>query len=332
MIRYITPVRKPASGSTVAAVYAQIRREFGIMGEPLILHSPLPDLLAGVWCSFREAILAGTTPRRVKEAVAVAVSRVNSCPYCVDAHSIMLRAASSDAAPAIQHGDTGRIADPQIRAAVEWASAPGHPEPFGPEAAPEMIGTAVWIHYINRMVSVFLSETLLWFRSDPAGLRTLSERAGAWFFAPLVRRPLPSGASLDLVPRLPLPPDMSWAAGSPAVSQAFAAFAGAVDRHGSRILSQEARSCIASIIDSGDTERARTFSSAGEPAGIPVEDRAAVRLALTVAIAPHRVPESEVEEFRALHPSPEDLLALLAWSSFAAARRAGRSLSGSAQS
>jgi AhpD family alkylhydroperoxidase len=336
MIRYIRPVRRPAPGSNVAAIYAQMKREFGILGEPLVLHSPLPDLLAGVWCSFREAILAGSKPRRVKEAVAVAVSRLNRCPYCVDAHSIMLRAASSPAAAAaIQNGETGRIVDPEIRAVVEWASAAGRPgsgtsnPPFGLEGAPEIIGTAVWIHYINRIVSVLLNERLLWFRSDPAGLRTLSERMGGWVFAPLVRRPLLPGASLEFIPRLPLPADMGWAAGSFPIASAFAAFAASVEIHGARVLSPAARSYVTSAVaawDAGDPGLIPPCLK--EPAGVPEEDWAAVRLAVMIAIMPYRVGDAEVTQFRAGRPSQEELLGLLAWASFAAARRVGRLLTG----
>ena len=40
----------------------------------------------------RESELVGSIPREEKEAIAACISQLNRCPYCVDAHTIMLRA------------------------------------------------------------------------------------------------------------------------------------------------------------------------------------------------------------------------------------------------
>ena len=76
----------------MAGVYAQIRQDFGRIVEPFVLHSPLPELLAGVWMACRETELVGIVPRVVKETVAASVSQLNQCQYCVDAHTIILSA------------------------------------------------------------------------------------------------------------------------------------------------------------------------------------------------------------------------------------------------
>ncbi len=93
MVKYIWPVRPSSSDDVVAAVYRQIRRDFGVLREPLTLHSPHPRLLAGAWAAFRETVLVGQVPRERKEAVAAVISDLNRCPYCVDAHTMMLDAA-----------------------------------------------------------------------------------------------------------------------------------------------------------------------------------------------------------------------------------------------
>ena len=46
MIRYLTPVRDRVAHGLVAAVYRQIKRDFGMLAEPYTLHSPVPELLA----------------------------------------------------------------------------------------------------------------------------------------------------------------------------------------------------------------------------------------------------------------------------------------------
>ena len=92
-IKYLNPVKEKASNPLVEEVYAQIKRDFGKIVEPFSVHSSFPKLLAGVWMASRESELVGVVPRSYKEAVAATVSVLNSCPYCVDAHSIMLYAA-----------------------------------------------------------------------------------------------------------------------------------------------------------------------------------------------------------------------------------------------
>jgi AhpD family alkylhydroperoxidase len=63
--------------------------------EPFVVHSSSPQLLAGYWAASRETTLAGIVPRAQKESVSPAVSKVNQCPYCVDAHTMMLMAAGN---------------------------------------------------------------------------------------------------------------------------------------------------------------------------------------------------------------------------------------------
>jgi AhpD family alkylhydroperoxidase len=101
VIRYIKPVPSRSARGVVQEVYRQIKGEFGTLGEPLTLHSPLPALLAGLWCSFRESLVAGVARRDVKEAVAVGVSRLNECPYCIDAPAVLLRATRAHEAAAM---------------------------------------------------------------------------------------------------------------------------------------------------------------------------------------------------------------------------------------
>ncbi len=113
-IKYIKPAPHHSSERTIQAVYEQIKQDFGALVEPFTLHSSLPSLLAGVWMACRETEVVGRVPRELKEAVASTVSRVNKCPYCVDAHTIMLNATGNNT--------------------VAYAIAPGTSLKFLPEA------------------------------------------------------------------------------------------------------------------------------------------------------------------------------------------------------
>ncbi len=333
MIRYVRPVSSRAARGLVKEIYGQIMGEFGTLGEPLTLHSPQPALLAGVWCSFRESLVAGLVPRALKEIAAVSISRLNQCPYCADAHSVMLRAAEGhEAASRIRNGSQAEISDQKQRAVAEWALATRAPgakilsrPPFSTSEAPEFIGTAVWMHYINRMSKIFLGKTLIPLKSDLMGLRSLAERLGGWYFAGPVRRVRVSGTSLRLLPQKKLPADLSWASPSPAIAQAFAAFADAAETAGAEALVPEVRESV--------IETVSTWNGTDPPLELSwLEDRLArqnstsrppLRLALLAALAPDRIVEGIVQDFQARIPGDEKLLGAIAWSSFAAARRIG---------
>ncbi len=341
MIRYIRPVPENAARGVVREIYEQIRSELGILGEPLTLHSPLPELLAGLWCSFRESVVAGRASRAMKEVVAVCVARLNECPYCADAHTVFLRATRShEAAGLLRRGNEARISDQQLRSAAEWAMATLTPaarilkaQPFSLLEAPEFIGTAVWMHYINRMSTVFLRRNLIPLTANPFGFRSLVERMGGRYFAGAIRHAWKPGASLRLLPDLAIPEDLSWASPSPAIARAFAALAAAAEEAGTRAVPPDARECVLERIAAwkgADPGLSRSWIDAAV-GRLEGDSRSSAQLALLAALSPHRLGRSEVVDFRARFPEDGSILATTAWGSFAAARRIGSWLKSSCQ-
>ncbi|HYK90665.1 MAG TPA: alkylhydroperoxidase [Acidobacteriota bacterium] len=333
MIRYVKPVRSSAARGIVAQVYREIKHEFGTLGEPLTLHSPIPDLLVGVWSAFRECLLSGQAPRELKEAVAVTVSRLNRCPYCIDAHSIMLHAAAAHStAGAIQSNRDNEIEDERMRSIVAWAAAtrtPGHPillsHPFDSQDAPELIGTAVWVHYINRMVHVFLNKKLVPISSNLFGIREAAERAGGWYFARFVRRARQRAGPGIEIPGRGLPEDLKWSAAAHPIARAFGIFAAATDAAGAATLPAEVRACVLERLakwDGADPGLDRSWLE------LPVrtlssEHKPRARLALLGAFAPYQIDGDVIREFRSRQAFDQELLGCLAWASFAAARTIG---------
>ena len=185
MTKYIQPVKPGSATGLVADVYGQIKEDFGKIAEPFLIHSPYPELLAGVWMVCRETELVGEVPREIKEAVAAAVSKANQCPYCVDAHTIMLSASGEKkTAQAISNEQYESIPDGKMRLIVEWALATNTPTsptlrspPFSRQEAPEIIGTAVFYHYMNRMAKVLLGDTPL--PSNQSWLKNFLKHIGA---------------------------------------------------------------------------------------------------------------------------------------------------------
>src|SRR5262245_56568052 len=137
-IRYVTAVAPREARGLVAAVYAQLRADFGRVAEPLAVHSPAPELLAGAWGVVRETLLVGRVPRGVKASIAGTVSAVNRCPSCVDVHTMLARAAGYPEAARAVEGVSARAgagardrhvaaldpaAGPRPAALLRWAAA-----------------------------------------------------------------------------------------------------------------------------------------------------------------------------------------------------------------
>ena len=169
-IKYINYIEPSNATGLITDIYTQMKRDFGRVVEPVALHSIIPELLAHNWSVLRETnVVEDKVKRNVKDAIATAVSKINKCPWCVDAHTIMLIGlSSSTVAKAIENENLSLIEDTKMRTIVEWALANRTPSakiinnpPFTFDEAPEIIGTAIYYHYVNKMVSVLLNETPL---------------------------------------------------------------------------------------------------------------------------------------------------------------------------
>jgi len=245
--------------------------------------------------------------------------------------------ADHDAADAILRGEYDRIGDPQLKALVQWVLARATPQatgalppPFAPGEAPEIIGTAIAFHYINRMVNVFLGETFL---PVPAALKGLTRRLfGATVGKRFVSRSVRPGDSLQFVPQAKLPDDLSWAASNPAVAGAFAGFAEVVEAAGDAALPEPVRVLVTDYVQAWHGEAMGLSRRWVEDAVVEVkeEHRAAARLALLTALASYQVDASVVEGFQSHCPDDAQLIAATAWASFTAARHVGTWLQGPA--
>ncbi len=330
-VKYIQPISAGSAKGLVADVYFQIKQEFGSLVEPFTLHSPIPDLLAGAWMAARESQLAGNVRRDLKEAVAATVSKINQCPYCIDAHTIMLKAIGKHkASQAITDGKIDQISDPKMYSMIRWASATRSPEseplfspPFSKEESPEIIGTAVFYHYINRMATILLTETPL--PSSRSWLKKPLKRLASLLFSRAVRRTIPQGESLRFLPEADLPPDLSWSKQVSTIAQAFARFASTIDSIGIQTLSPEVCKLTEEQVETWKGEAPGLSRSwiEQEIRGLNEASHAAGRLTLLTALAPHQVDDAIIRAFQTHFREDEKLLGALAWASFTAARKIG---------
>ena len=228
VIKYVSAVKPSSARGLVAGIYAQVDRDFGRVVEPFQLHSPLPELLAGVWMACRETELVGVVPRTLKEVVAASVSQLNQCSYCVDAHTIMLSASGEGKiANAISKARYKEIKDEKTFSIIQWALATASPRsellrwpPFSKQEAPEFIGTAVFYHYINRMANALLGESPL--PLSQGWLKSPMKSIASQTFSNAINRPKTLGDSLEFLPKTDLPNDLQWAKPSVNIACAYA--------------------------------------------------------------------------------------------------------------
>ncbi len=332
-IRRVSAVRRGPARGLVARVYAQVERDFGMLAPPVSLHAPAAGPLAASWLMLRETLMAtGLVQRAAKEAVATAVSVGNACPYCVQVHSGTLHGLVRAAdAVAIAADRVGSVGDDGLRDVAAWARAGGtagsaarHGLPRPLEQAPELIGVAVTFQYLNRMVHLFLPDSPLP-PTVPAAARGAFLRLFGRLMRPAASRVHRPGDSLDLLPPAALPADLSWAAGSATVAEAFARSAAAIEVAGERSVPAPVRELV----------RAELAGWQGQPTGVSrawVEDavaglataeRPAGRLALLTAKAAYQVDQAVIDGFRTGGADDRALIELTSWASLAAARRAG---------
>lgn len=325
-IRHVTPVRRAEAQGLVREVYQGLEREFALV-PPLTILSPSPAVLAGAWVAMREVFIVDPEHRAAREVVASGVSLANACPYCVEVHSAMLDGSGRhDLAEAIRAEHSGE--DPLLA----WARAsrsPGNPllvtYPFPHALAPQMLGTAVLFHFINRMVTLFVADSPAPVPLRSTFARKLFGRAfGGTVGKHLLRVDAAPGQSLSLVGPPELPPEFAWAQIDPVIAGALARFNQAVEAEARRLIPARIRTLVLARLDSWNGDAMPLSRGWLLDALETLEDPAeqvSVELALLTALAPHMVGDAMIEQFRKHYAGDEKLVVTSAWASLAATKR-----------
>ena len=335
IFRHLTPLSircLPApqiaqSSGLAAEVYRQLDEEFMAV-PPITLHHLNPQLMAGVWSACRESLVAGPD-RAMKELIAIAVSQSNRCPYCVQAHTSMLLGA--DDRKALDAVSSGECANGDLANLAAWASATGRkaalsltPPPFTKRQAPAFVATAILFHYINRMVNIFLDETMM---PVVGKLPVVGDGAFRIFSSVtsgrIVRIDAKPGVFLTEPPVMQLPEAFGWAADNPAVAGGLLRFAYAIRQAADASIAPEVQALV----------KRRVSEWEGEPPGIgkalleeavltlPDRHRPQARLALLAAMASWAVDGVEIESCKRAGLDDRALLDTAAWGAYIAAER-----------
>jgi uncharacterized peroxidase-related enzyme len=82
----------------VAAIFHEIEGAFGMIPNLFRTYGHYPPLLEANWNKVKAVMMGGALSRKLKESIAVLISKDNGCDYCVAAHETALRAVGLSAA------------------------------------------------------------------------------------------------------------------------------------------------------------------------------------------------------------------------------------------
>lgn len=321
--RFFTPVKASAATGLTAEVYRQLRDEFLGPVPTFQALSAVPEVLAATWALMREALLAGDASRVDRELVASSVSRANRCRFCVDAHVMLLHALGEHAlAEVIARG--GTPPEPRHAELARWAEASRNPAAadWTGRYRPEVTGTLLAFHFINRVVSALLDPDLL-----PGGLQRspVVRTVGGRLYARTARAAREPGRGLPLVDAGATTPP-AWAGDSP-VGPAYASLRNAALRGGD-LLGDVARQTVAATVrweDGRFPDRPAEWA-VDLVRDVPGTDRVGTRIALLAAFAPSAISAGDVALWRLSHPGDADLVRLVAYGAITATDHVARAL------
>lgn len=301
----------------------------GDVVEPISLHAILPDLLKGIWGILRETvIIEDHVSRKVKEAVGAAVSASNECPYCVDAHTIMIIGLKDKlVADAIVKKNLDLIEDDEVRKIVNWSfntrnfkSMVINNPPFDAKAAPEIIGTAVFFHYLNRLVTIFLGPTIL-----PLNIhffKGMMKSMAAKMFSGVLNAEKKAGEQKGSYANIK---GLYWTAENPRVQYVFTYFFHVVSELAKEHIPEEVQGFIKDQImdwDGSDMENTKDLDAVVSV--VSKKNQPLARMLYLTAFSPHRIQDYHFKEFHMFYNGrDEQILSSLSWASLLTAIRIG---------
>lgn len=329
-MRHVSAVPARQASGLTRRVHDMIREDFFKNGS-LTSRSRVPELMAAIWTVGRESMLVeDRVDRTTKDAMCAVLSQINDCPYCEDMLISLVHAAGDHgAAGDILARNDFRASSDDLRARLEWlrAVAKGGGDevqtPFTDEQLPEVIGTLMAMTDINRYSHVVMEDSPV---GTPFGLRAVKAWALRAFGLELRATrtlPLEPGRALELLPPAELPEDMRWAEANPRVAAAVARWVATVEHEGARAVPAEARSVVLEALSRWNGEEMPLDGRWIDDDLHELEGPAAsiARLAIVLAKAPYRVTEGMVADVIGEDGDEARFVRILAWSSFAAARR-----------
>jgi len=323
-IKYIKSIKPGQAKGDVKEVYTQLKEEMGDVVEPISMHAIIPELLGAVWGILRETLVVDDiVDRTTKEAVGASVSSSNECPYCVDAHTIMIIGLQDkDVADAIVKKDLSLIKDEKVRQIVDWSfkSSEINNPPFDAKQSAEIIGTAVFFHYLNRMVTIFLGPTIL--PLNISFLKGTMKKMAAMMFAGVLKKEKEKGNNVGAYKDVP---DLYWAKHNDRVNYVFTYMHHVLTELAKKYVPEEVQVFLKDQIVNWDgSELTNTKDLDKIVSVISKKNQILTKMLYLTAFSPHRIQDYHFEEFNLFYKGQnEAILATLSWASFMTSAKIG---------
>ncbi len=117
----INPIDPATANGQAKSLLDAVQSKFGMVPNLLATMAHAPGVLQS-YLQFNENLRGGTLDATLFEQIAITVSTVNGCRYCVSAHSAMGESAGIPR-QAIQDAINGESSDPRTDAALKFARA-----------------------------------------------------------------------------------------------------------------------------------------------------------------------------------------------------------------
>ena len=333
-INYIKYISKNNTKGKLKLLYKHIELNFGKLAEPFVLHSINQNITAGVWAMLYETVLVdGKINRSIKETIATCISEVNSCNYCVDAHSIMIFGTDKTLQNNITNIKNGNT-KPQSKEdkIILWALNNLNFEnviiqnaPFSKQEAPEIIGTAVLFHYINRMVTLFAGDTPLPTTKMRGFVMNIASK---FIFGKAIRKKKMAGESLTFIDKGLNNKPFEWADTSANINSAFQSFKQQTEKNIEKILSSELITLLRNfstnldlISQSFGTNQLDSFLLKVEPS-----ERDIAEFCYLTMFDSHKIHDKHFTNLKQQIKKDEDILQIAAFSSMLISESIGEKL------
>lgn len=119
----IATVNPKEAEGTVKEVYDRMKEAWGMVSPAFAVMSLHPDYLEAMWNIHQAVMKPGRLSGAEKETLALAVSAVNGCRFCIWAHAGRLRSLGVDEerVEALREDPRSAPLDERTRALVAWA-------------------------------------------------------------------------------------------------------------------------------------------------------------------------------------------------------------------
>lgn len=315
-IKFLTPIKYSDSTGDIRRIYDEISYDY-VLGAPFTLHASNPKIMAGMWSLVRESLIVnGKVNRITKEAIAGGVSISNQCPYCHEAHIKM------------SGGKIGK----EHATLFEWSKShyTGNSliqnPPFTIIESPEIIGTALAFHYVNRMVSVFVTEYPL---PLPRFLHWLKPIISSFFkmtagvnITGVMAIP---GISLERLAPIPVSKEFSWAESNPHIKNSFSGFDELINRIGKEVIPLRVKTTLSNYMAEWTGENQGFGNKWIDDVTKDLEhsEKIIAQFLLRIATEPYKITEAHINEIKKVGLGDSELIAIASWGSWQATKKIG---------